>query len=314
MDSGQPAVTGLCILAFAAHGHVPGDSRYRDTLDRALRYVLACQKQNGLISLAGPDGPVITRQVGHEIGGCATYNHAISSLTLSELYGMSVPNQGRLQGAIHKSITATLEMQRWPKQPEDQGGWRYQEELDDVQSDLSVTGWQLMFLRSAQNAGFDVPKDRIDAAVAFVRRSFDQREGVFVYSTRRPSRTRSMVGAGILAMAHAGMHNSEEAQRSGEWLMHHGFGQYNATIPNAASDRYHYGLLICCQAMYQLGGQYWEAFYPPAVTAVLSNQQPDGSWPADSQFHDSPYGTAYSTALAVIMLGAPNQLLPIFQR
>jgi hypothetical protein len=66
--------------------------------------------------------------------------------------------------------------------------------------------------------------------------------------------------------------------------------------------------------MYQLGGKFWEQFYPPAVHAVLDNQQPDGSWPADSQFNDAPYGNAYSTALAVIMLGASNQLIPIFQR
>jgi hypothetical protein len=66
--------------------------------------------------------------------------------------------------------------------------------------------------------------------------------------------------------------------------------------------------------MYQLGGKYWEQFYPPAVEAVLANQQPDGSWPVDSQYHDAPYGKTYSTALAVIMLGAPNQLLPIYQR
>ena len=123
-----------------------------------------------------------------------------------------------------------------------------------------------------------------------------------------------MAGAGILALAHAGLHHTQEAQRAGDWLLAHPFDQYNATIPGQASDRYHYGLFTCCQAMYQLGGKYWEQFYPPAVEAVLANQQPDGSWPVDSQYHDAPYGNAYSTALVVIMLGAPNQLLPIYQR
>jgi hypothetical protein len=66
--------------------------------------------------------------------------------------------------------------------------------------------------------------------------------------------------------------------------------------------------------MYQLGGPYWERFFPAAVEAILANQQSDGSWPVDSQFHDSPYGKTYSTALVVLTLGAPNQLLPVFQR
>jgi hypothetical protein len=206
-------------------------------------------------------------------------------------------------------------MQVWPKDsPADRGGWRYIHDLDNVDSDLSVTGWELMFLRSARNAGFEVPTERIEDAVAFVKRSFDQQSGIFIYSTRKPSRTRSMAGAGILALAHAGLHHTPEAQRAGDWLLAHPFDQYNATIPSQASDRYHYGLFTCCQAMYQLGGKYWVQFYPPAVEAVLANQQPDVSWPIDSQYHDAPYGNAYSTALVVIMLGAPNQLLPIYQR
>jgi hypothetical protein len=315
LESGQPAITGLSMMAFIAHGHVPGKGQYGPRLERASDYVLSCQKQNGLVAKLGPDGAELTRQVSHEIGGCATYNHAISSLVLSEMYGMSPPTRAhRLESAIRKAIAATLEMQAWSKNPADRGGWRYLDVFDDVDSDLSVTGWQLMFLRSARNAGFDVPNQRIDEAVAFVRRSFDERQGIFVYNTRRPSRTRSMAGAGILALAHAGFHNSEEARRAGDWLLAHGFEEYNRTIPGQASDRYHYGLFNCCQAMYQLGGKYWERFYPPAVEAILANQKPDGSWPVDSQYHDSPYGKAYSTALAIIMLGAPNQLLPIFQR
>jgi hypothetical protein len=66
--------------------------------------------------------------------------------------------------------------------------------------------------------------------------------------------------------------------------------------------------------MYQLGGPYWERFFPPAVEAMLTNQQADGSWPIDSQFKDYAYGNAYTTSLVVLTLGAPNQLLPVFQR
>jgi hypothetical protein len=278
--------------------------------------LLSCQKKNGLITLHGPEGEHISRQINHEIGGCAAYNHGISSLVLSEIYGMSPPNRARpLQAAIDKALKATLEMQHWPKDvPTDRGGWRYIDDFDRTDSDLSVTGWQLMFLRSAQNAGFNVPKERIEEAIAYVRRSYDPREGIFIYSRSNSSRTRSMAGAGILAFAHSGLHHTEQARRSGDWLLRHQFDEYNVTLPGARSDRYHYGLFTCCQAMYQLGGVYWERFYPSAVRAVLANQQPDGSWPIDSQYKDAAFGSTYTTALVVMMLGAPNQLLPIFQR
>ena len=316
LETGQPGVTSLCLMAFVAHGHVPGQGPYARNVERATDFVLSCQKPNGLVTKLGPEEPRINRAVNHEIGSCAAYNHAISSLVLSELYGMSPPNRTRrLEEAINKALAASLEMQSWPKEaPADRGGWRYVDDYDQVDSDLSVTGWELMFLRSARNAGFHVPAERINEAVMFVRRCFEQNDGIFLYSKRRGSRTRSMNGAGILALAHAGLHHSDEARRAGDWLLRRPFDQYNATIPAERSDRYHYGVFTCCQAMYQLGGRYWQQYYPPAVRAVLSSQQADGSWPPDSQLNDSRYGSSYTTALVVITLGAPNQLLPVFQR
>jgi hypothetical protein len=126
-----------------------------------------------------------------------------------------------------------------------------------------------------------------------------------------------MAGAGILALAHAGFHNAPEARRSGDWILRHDFDEYNETMTfNSAwpHDRYHYAVFNCCQGMYQLGGRYWEEFFPQVVDALLEHQQTDGSWPADSHWHDGQFGTAYTTALVVMTLGAPNQLLPIFQR
>jgi len=47
---------------------------------------------------------------------------------------------------------------------------------------------------------------------------------------------------------------------------------------------------------------------------MLDNQQQDGSWATDSHMFDSQYGNSYTTALVLLALGAPNQVLPIFQR
>jgi hypothetical protein len=66
--------------------------------------------------------------------------------------------------------------------------------------------------------------------------------------------------------------------------------------------------------MYQLGGEHWSRFFPWVVNTLLANQRDDGSWPAESHYYDAQFGNAYTTALVVMTLGAPNQLLPIFQR
>ena len=104
------------MMAFIAHGHVPGKGQYGTRLERATDFVVSCQKPNGLVTKVGPEGPTINRQMSHEIGSCAAYNHAISSLVLSEVYGMSQSSRARrLETAIRKSLAATLEMQVWPK-------------------------------------------------------------------------------------------------------------------------------------------------------------------------------------------------------
>jgi hypothetical protein len=317
LERGQPGVTCLCVMAFMAQGHLPGAGPYGARLEKATEYVLRCQKQNGLICAVTPDIPRLSRQVGG-LGTNTAYNHAIAALLLSELYGLGGVSQNeRMQEAIQKALAVSLEMQRWPKDNEaDKGGWRYVDDRDQSDSDLSVTGWELMFLRSARNAGFDVPKDAIDDAVAYVLRCYSKEYGTFQYwIDRGDGRSRGMAGAGILALAHAGHHNSPEAKNAAEWILKQKFEPYNTVAPfHNDRDHYHFGVFGCCQGMYQMGGRYWTEFYPPIVRILLANQSENGSWPADSQRWDAPYGPAYSTALNVMTLGAPNQLMPIFQR
>jgi hypothetical protein len=325
MPLGQPAVSGLCELAFLAHGHLPGEGIYGEKLTRTVGYVSGCQKANGLLTLVGPRGPTITRQVSHEIGSTASYNHAIATLVLSENYsvgGTEISQQ--LDPVIQKAIAATLLMQKWPKRRDvDLGGWRYVDvfsgEEYDFDSDLSATGWYLMSLRSAKNAGFDVPQKPIDDAVRYVRRCFQPEYGAFqLMATDSDRRSRGMAGAGILALAHAGFHNAPETKLAGDWILQHPFNSYNVSETFGSvgwvNDRYHYGAFNCCQAMYQLGGDYWRNFFPPLVKALLAAQQPNGSWQGENHVEDGKYGPAYSTALVLLSLGAPNQLLPVFQR
>lgn len=319
LDQGQPGVTSLCVLAFMAHGHNPGNGEYGQRLDHAVRFIVSCQKENGLVTLLGPEGPRITSDVPIPIGEPAAYNHAIGSLTMAEIYGMGQTNDAKaLERAITKALAATLEMQRWPKDlPADRGGWRYITDDGPHDSDLSITGWQLMFLRSARNAGFDVPKEPIDDAIQFVRRTYNKKLGRFAYTTDEDSHaSRGMAGAGILAFAHAGFHDSAEAKTTARWLLKNNFVVYNRNSGErtARMDRYHYSLFNATQAMYQMGGSYWKEFYPRTVAALLDSQRLDGSWEADRFPRDRQFGNAYSTALVLLSLGAPNQLLPIFQR
>jgi len=319
-DYAQPAVTSFCVLAFLAQGEDLGSGDYQHQLTKAIDFIIDQQKANGLLSTIAPNNVPIPRDVDfHALGRGCVYNHAISALALTEAYGQCTSEQSKkLTPAIEKAIAATLEMQRWKKKQKNVGGWRYLPPRPSGDSDLSLTGWQLMFLRSARNAGFDVPEQSIDAATKYVERCFLTRKdrNVYGYIVGNNSRsTRAMAGAGILALAHAGRHQSKESIASGELILKHNFTQDNAgqLFKNSTeSDRYHYGVILCTQAMFQLGGKYWQQFFPPLVETLLANQQKDGAWPPEKA--DRQIGSCYSASLCILSLSVPSQLLPVFQR
>jgi hypothetical protein len=65
--------------------------------------------------------------------------------------------------------------------------------------------------------------------------------------------------------------------------------------------------------MAQLGGRSWEHFFN-LVDFLLKSQAADGSWPEEPYGGDSIFGSEYTTALAVLSLTHPYQLLPVYQR
>jgi hypothetical protein len=309
---GQPGVTSLCVLAFMSQGHLPAQGEYGAKLDRGVRYVLDSQKQSGLIARAAPDGPQVPHNIDHEIGRASAYNHAISALMLSEAYGMmDEANSGVIKQAIDKALVVTLAEQRRHKpRAVDRGGWRYLDSYQGVDSDLSVASWQLMFLRSARNAGFDVAEQPINDGVEYVRRCFVPATGQFQYEIGARVSSRGMTGAGILSLSLAGKHNTPEAQKAAQWLLGKPFDNYNEN--EVWIERYHYSVFYCCHAMYQMGGEYWEKFFPSVADTLLENQNADGSW--DPERDDERWGNSLTTAMVVLALGAPDEMLPIFQR
>jgi len=316
IQNGQPGVTSLCLMAFLSQGHLPNEGKYGKQLQRALDYIVSCQNQNGILAASVPDSPTLSRIIDHQIGYTSVYNHALAGLVLTECYAMAGP---KIEPVIKKALDVTFQIQDFPRTKSDAGGWRYLDKRDSLDSDLSTAGWQLMFLRSARDAGFDVEEPRITRAVGYVRRCFLEKHGTFTYSVGSQQRaSRGMAGAGILALAHAGLHETPEAQRAGDWILKSGFDDYNqiGKVKNLRNrkDRYFYGLLTCSQAMYQLGGRHWREFFPPTARVLVENQRADGSWAKESYAGDSKFGNAYTTATAVIALSPSNQLLPIFQR
>ena len=315
-SEGQPAITSLTVMAFLSCGYQPGEGKYGENLNRAIDYVLGCQQPDGLFSYLEPETYHVHQGASHT----ATYNHAIAGMMLCEVYGQVSPDRSaKIERAVNKALAMTARIQVEPTKlvAVDEGGWRYLHRpgsFTPSDSDLSVTGWHLMFLRSAKNAQFDVPDQMVNDAVKYVERCFDDSQGGFVYGLVANDRhvSRGTMGAGALSLALAGKHQTEMARRVGDWLLEHPFDVYGQTMH--MEDRFHYSAYYCSNAMAQLGGRYWQQFFPTLVNTLLDNQSPDGSWASEIGRDDQTYGPVYPTALSVLTLTPAYQLLPIYQR
>lgn len=285
----NPAFTSLSVMAFMSAGHVPGEGRYGETVEKGIRWVLQNQQENGLI--AGN-------------GGQEMYHHGISTLMLAEAAGMTDGKLGEvIRKKLVKAVAVILKAQRTEEGPE-RGGWRYTV-AHQGGSDISVTGWQIMALRAAKNVGCDVPAENIDQAVNFIKRCQDPHSGGFCYQPNNKEPSVARTGTSILALEICGknLHRSPEVLRAGAYLL--------KNPPSWDQPHRSYGIYYCSQATFQLGGNYWDFFRPLLHDMAYKNQKGNGSWLGEGDGSNSPN---YSTAMCVLALTVEYRYLPIYQR
>jgi hypothetical protein len=247
--------------------------------------------------------------------GSRMYGHGITTLMLTEILGMgSSPEQNdKIHRALADAIRLILAAQKVPKSENLQGGWRYTPDSRD--SDLSVSVWQLMALRSAKNDGLDVPGEAIDQALQYLRHSYTspmERDGTyrdkvsgFSYTPGTYHPTFAMTAAGLLAMQVCGQYDSPLVQSAAEWLLQH---------PPQQSERFFfYGVYYYAQGMHQAGGKYSEHADKIVPEILMPMQTTEGSWLASSG-EERNVGAVYATALSILSLSVRYHYLPIYQR
>ncbi len=210
------AMTSLAVMAMASVGHqVTDKSKQSVAMKDAMEFILAPERQDSSGYFGANDGSRM-------------YGHGIVTLMLTEMLGMGENEE--MDQLIHdrcqKGIDLIVKSQKVRKNASAKGGWRYTPISED--SDLSVSVWQLMALRSAKNDGLDVPAETIDEAVTYLRRSFTsplgldkkplERKNGFSYEPNQRNPTFTMTSAGLLAMQVCGDYDSEIVQGATEWL------------------------------------------------------------------------------------------------
>lgn len=298
----EVAMTALAVMAMAAIGVEPTPrSPTGIAMQDAIDFVLHQSNQDEEGYLGGRDQSRM-------------YGHGITTLMLTEVLGMAATpkDNERIHAALEKAIRLILASQAVSKPERLQGGWRYSPMSRD--SDLSVSVWQVMALRSAKNDGMNVPGESIELAIGYLRNSYTSpidsdgmpRDAVsgFSYTPGTHHPTFTMTAAGLLAMQVCGQYDSPLVRGASEWLMQN--------PPKKHERFFHYGIYYYAQAMHQVGGKYAEEADARVAKLLTPTQQKNGSWLPNGE--ERNIGTVYATALSVLSLSVRYHYLPIYQR
>ncbi len=287
------AIAALTGMAFLAKGNTPGLGPYGENINRCIDLVLKSEQTKGREKK--PTGYLVRSGEGK------MYAHCISTLFLSEVSGMVDPErQKKIDEVLPRALSLILDAQDYKKRSKElQGGWRYQPNSNDA--DLSLTGWAVMALRSAKLNGAAVPDDSIAKAVEFILRCRPRKsegEKGFSYMPYQGGKP-AMTGVAILCLSLSGQFDHPSLPKAGDYLL--------KAKPNkrwGGGGHFYYMNYYCTQAMFQLGGKYWDQWAEQLYEAALKRQKPkDGSW-----------GDPYSTAMTVLALTVSYRQLPVYQR
>ncbi len=278
------AGTALGLLPFLGAGktHRPSrDNVYDKVVSRALRVLISRQDPRR-----------------GDLGG-GMYAHAIATIALSEAYGLTQDPALRLpaQRAVNFIVFA--------QHPA--GGWRYS---PGQEGDLSVTGWQVMALKSAQMAGLDVPAVTLRRADRFLDGLVSPTEG-YGYTDRGATPTMSAVGLLCRQFLHGwGPQNPRLIQGINTNL--------KPVPPGAKKDAYYH--YYATQVMYHFGGDAWKAWNGKMRELLIQAQEANpassdfGSWTSAGDAWGTSGGRLMVTSLNLMTLEVYYRYLPLYYR
>lgn len=280
------AIAGYTLMAFLAAGQLPGEGEYGKTVSLGIQYMLDSMDGQGYY--------------GNRNDGQYMYGHGVATIALAELYGAS--KIATMRPKLERAIRLILASQN------KEGGWRYRPISHDA--DISVTVLQVVALRSAKNAGVDVPQKTIDDAVQYVKRCFVPSSGGFAYQPgQSPGFART--AAAIYSLQVCGLYDDPMVKKGSEYLM--------KEYKDGHMEWFTYGNFYAAPAQYMQGGETWKKWYEKLHHTLMTRVSTEGDkayWSPEKINLDGgrAVGPIYCTAVYTMILAMPYHYIPLYQR
>ncbi len=279
----QAALTAYATLAFMACGNLPNEGEYGRVVDRGVKFLLDCVRPDGYIAAS--------------TGEAKMYGHGIAAICLAEVYGQT--RDPAIRPKLERAIKLIVSCQN------KEGGWRYQPRVADA--DISVTVLQCVALRSAKNAGIDVPQETIDNAVKYVKSCLDKPSGGFNYQPNQHQPGFARTAAALYSLQVCGLYDDPLIKPGSKFLFD----------KKAERTWYTYGNFYAAPAFYMIGGDTWKQWYEHMSKGLLTTNHLHRE--GDTVYWEPLEGgqgvnSVYATSVYTTILAMPYHYLPLYQR
>ena len=227
--------------------------------------------------------------------GATMYEHGLATIALCEAYGLS--KDQKLKDGAQFAVNYIQQTQH------SEGGWRYG---PNQPGDVSVVGWQMMALKSAQMAGLTVNKVTLDKAQKFLQTCAKGKSGGLFSYMPDGGPTATMSAVGLLCNQYSGMKRSDPAMTEG----------MNFVLENLpAAQKNAYFMYYATQVMHNLPGPEWDQWNRAARRMLITSQLKEGcaagSWSNEGQVHSA--GPLMVTSIHTLTLEVYYRYLPLYQ-
>ncbi len=289
----QLAATAMALMAFQAAGNTIWEGPHRAVVARAWRTVLRQQQEDGTFDV----GPMPLQH--------SLYSHAQATMALCELYGMT--RDPKLADPAARAVAYCVAAQG------PNGGWRYEPGKD---GDMSVTGWYMMALKTAEMAGMEVPPAAFAGIEAFLGTVEDAGGTRYGYRRETPLKpvvqvTPAVTAEGLLCRQYLGWSQQDPRLLQGfELLM-------SAKIFDFEGDSKDvYAWYYITQVAHNLEGEPWQR-WNERLREVLPREQVlkgknRGSWDPSLDRWGHIGGRLFVTCFCTYMLESYYRHLPIY--
>ena len=275
------AATGLALMSLMGAGYTHEKGPYKEQVARGLEYLLKRMRYT-------PHGGILGE------GEQRMYSQAIATIALAEAFTMT--SDTNLMDPVDAARRFIVNAQHT------NGGWRYEPAQP---GDLSVTGWQIMALKSCELAGFPTDPEVWRKAEGFVN-SLSSSSGQYGY--QHPDRgTPTTTAVGLLSQMYLGMHKEHGNLELGcQFLDDRG--------PSKSDVYFNY---YATQVMHHQQADAWKSWNHQMRDYLIKTQEKRdghvaGSWYFEDQ-HGRVGGRLYTTAMAVMILEVYYRFMPLYE-